>query len=476
MMELHVSCKKLCGRSNSAPCHRLHRLATHLSRNHTGYIDYNKYGVKDGRGFISCGDKFVESFHLYERVASEQVQKRCYLQLGTSTKRLQNLLSPLKLARVKAVHLKKQPSGYEQEYKVSCAEEEYDVVMSFLRSQVFNQHEVFLKDIDVAGDFGGSFNKNDLIKYLLRQKGYRLQHSSSSEALSEPTILQNESHVGRNCLTYIERDGVRCRLYNKMVMILEKKGLYHPVGQQWMKWARETNTRCAKARDVTSQRGLTHAKVTFTFLPSDAEIESSLNEITKIPNELVYSTAHAGTWKAYCDSLQHSMVLIDRQNDLGLVVYSCNEVTNTISGHLVKRWTGKEQWCLANLLLAGSLPVDIFEVSRLCHVFDDKHKDTVLCVQGQKYDRQREDGSVDFPTRLTTPGSVFTNYHEGTQAQANNLVEMAGLVTQPSCEPQLVRRQASKNTKVDLLLIPTGIIQLIEGEPLAKRAKINISP
>ena len=438
--------------------------------NRTGNIDYNKYGVKDGRGFIPCSDKFVESFHLGQLVANDQVTKKArYLQLSESTKRLRTLLKEYGLtsAKVSATTLKKLPSCYDQQYKISCAEEEYGAVMGFLHSDNYNQHGVYFKDLDVACDFEGSFNKNDLVTYLVQEKGYRIQHSTSDYI--KPTILLNEADVGRNCLTYMSNDGVRCHLYNKMVMMLEKKGLFYPVGQQWLQWVQQTDTRLAKARDATSQRGLTHVKVTFTHLPTNEEIETYLSGIAEIPNDLVYSTPHAATWKAYCDVMQHSLVLVDRQHNLGLVVYSCNEVTQAISGHLVKKWESKERWCLAKLLLSGTLPADVVEVSELRTALDCKQRDTVLCIQGQRYVRQTKDDDTTFPTRLTSNGCVYACYQKA--SKPDELLAKAGLIPHLNCQPQLAHQQGSKRSRIDLALTSVGVFNFAKGA--VKRRKID---
>ena len=63
---------------------------------------------------------------------------------------------------------------------------------------------------------------------------------------------------------------------------------------------------------------------------------------------LVYTTPYACVWNAYCDSLVHSLVVVDRIQDVALKVYSYNEFTQNISGQCISKWSEREMWSLAN--------------------------------------------------------------------------------------------------------------------------------
>ena len=58
----------------------------------------------------------------------------------------------------------------------------------------------------------------------------------------------------------------------------------------------------------------------------------------------------------------HSLVVIDRTRDVGLIVYTYNEMTKNISGQFVEHWSEKERWCLGNLILGSKLPLDVIEI------------------------------------------------------------------------------------------------------------------
>ena len=152
--------------------------------------------------------------------------------------------------------------------------------------------------------------------------------------------------------------------YNKMIQSLESKSVRSSIGCHWKDSGFQTNTRLAAARDSSTNRGLTRVEATFYLpdgdIPSDDFIERTLHQIVEyIPKELVYSTPFCDTWKAYCDSFKHSLVCVDRANDIGLVVYSFNEFTKKIIVHVYEKRAEKENWCLEKLTLNGNLPLDV---------------------------------------------------------------------------------------------------------------------
>ena len=50
---------------------------------------------------------------------------------------------------------------YLQEFKISCADEEYSKVLEFLRTDEYRIRNVLLKDIDVTMDYSGSYPSSD---------------------------------------------------------------------------------------------------------------------------------------------------------------------------------------------------------------------------------------------------------------------------------------------------------------------------
>ena len=122
-------------------------------------------------------------------------------------------------------------------------------------------------------DYAGSFDKDEVIQHLNTKKGFRVQGSAKD---ANRTILDNTDQVGNNCLTYMETvDGLttRCKIYNKMVQMLESKSVRETVGQQLERLG------LSNARDLAKDRGLTRAEGTFyckDTVPSDNFMEDAL--------------------------------------------------------------------------------------------------------------------------------------------------------------------------------------------------------
>ena len=169
-----------------------------------------------------------------------------------------------------------------------------------------------------------------------------------------------------------------------MVRMLKTKSVRSPVGSHWKNCLCQTDTRLADARDKAKDCWLTRVEVTIDIqgeIPGDEFIEEVLERIVKyIPKDLVYSTSYANTWKSYCDSFKHSLMVIDRSKDIAIIVHSYNEKTGNISGQPVENFLkdNKENWCLDKLNLNGNLPLDIIEVVEVTKVFENKKKDVVL--------------------------------------------------------------------------------------------------
>ena len=342
--------RAILGRSNKSTV-VLEKIAKENSLNRIGAVNFNKYGKQDGIGFLPSSDKFVESFLLYVYVPDYFVTARkTYTEVGVVSMCIRTLLkrhglqkckvkvlSPLKEV-VKPQDLEKvygrcksretdKTVYYIQEFRVSFASEEYSAVLEFLRTDEYKTRNILIKDIQLSTDFAGSFNKEEVIHYLMTNKGFRMQGHA------DRTILDNTDQVGNNCFTYMEfLDSLTtcCTICNKMVQMLESKN----VGQSWNDWVCQKDTHLAKSRDLCKDRGLTHVEVSLSFeeyVPTDGVIEDTLKRITQTVSPcLVYSTPFADVWRAYCDALLHSLVVIDRTRKIALIVCTYNEITKNV--------------------------------------------------------------------------------------------------------------------------------------------------
>ena len=337
---------------------------------------------------------------------------------------------------------------YFQDYKIACANVEYVSVLQFLRTKEYVQRGLFLKDIDVTMDYAGSFDRDEVIDYMVTNHDFRCQGAVEG---ATKTILDNSDKVGQNCLTYmktINGMSTRSKIYNKMVQMLECKGVHDSIGCHWKDLVSQQDTRLARARDEASQRGLTRAEITFycqNVIPNEEIMEATLKRIVQyVDASAVYTTPYACVWNAYCDSLVHSLVVVDRTQDTALIVYSYNELTQNLSGQYISKWSEREMWSLANLTLNGNLPIDLIEVLRVSKTGKGYER---LQLSGARYCKLMSDGTNNFTTRLVSHNGVFTSFN-GTESSNADLVKKAGLHPHVNCSPYLGHVKANAQSKV----------------------------
>ena len=137
------------------------------------------------------------------------------------------------LARMPQRNMDKEATLYYlQDFKIAWATLEYSSVMTFIRNADYNGIRFLLQDIVIIIDYAESFDKYGVINHLTSNKGFR-EEGAAYEEDAYRTVVNNDSTVGNNCQTLIERiDGfiTRQKIYNKMVQSLEFKSVWSTVG------------------------------------------------------------------------------------------------------------------------------------------------------------------------------------------------------------------------------------------------------
>ena len=276
-------------------------------------------------------------------------------------------------------------------------------------------------------------------------------------------------------------DGIttRQKIYNKMVQMLECKSVRSSVGCHWKDWVCQENTRLATARDKSTERGLTRAEVTFYVkdgkIPTEEEIESVLFKIVEyIPKELVFSTPYSAVWKSYCESFKHSLVCIDRYQNIGVVVYSYNELTENISGFYHENWSEKEKWCLEKLTLNGNLPLDVIDIATISKTIQSgvngsKRKlSEIIEITGSRYFKVNPNKSSRFTTRLVSKNGCYS-FNVGTIELNSTLLNKAGFGEHVNCLPFLAKSKANGNNKTGATLERVDILEVKLGGRIRNR-------
>ena len=205
----------------------------------------------------------------------------------------------------------------------------------------------------------------------------------------------------------------------------------------------------AKSRDFCKDRGLIHVEVSLSFeedVPSDSVIEDCFKRITQyVSSSLVYSTPFADAWRAYCDALLHSLVVIDRTRKIALIVCTYNEITKNVSGQFLYGWSGNEIHYLVNDTFGSKLPVDIIQVCDRSKARSGKTKHGIYV-------------DTDFPTYLISNGCWYEQSKEKEHLQQ---LEKAGFVPHKHCTPRLAYlRGDGVNRQGEIKLVRTDILRV----------------
>lgn len=504
-------------KNSKRPTYAMERIARLNAMNRTGFANYNKYGEKNGVGFSPCTELFVDNFLLKVVVACYQINNNQFIHCGSVTKSIYESCHEAGLQPIsaKAVHRCHQPYVTErsrqillsylqyrnpskeaemaaegrpikffwQEFKVSCANLPMDRVLQYLRSEAYTGFGLFLKDIDFTIDLCGSFDKEEVKEYLIQNSGFRMAGSWDEQPR---TILDNETKVGRNCLTFMEKINgyqVRLKFYDKMIQMLECKGVRQSVGQHIQSWVTQKDTRLASARDRSCERGLTRAEVTFyccdgipkqdkhVRIPRDDEIRTSLSRlIGYVPDTLVFCTPHAAKWKAFCETMKHSLIVVDKDRNKALLVYSYNQVTTGIGGLYIDDWQNNSLWCMSDLTLGHKLPIDVIEIA-------ENEEISTFTLTGQRYFKMPKFGHDSVPTtRLVRTGAIFYSYimdsttdSHASRMHNEQLLQKAGLEANDAIRPLLAYKKVWRFKKPEHDLESMGQIKVYWQDELFQR-------
>ena len=88
-------------------------------------------------------------------------------------------------------------------YKIATANENLPLVMDFIRKRhLYESLGIYLHDLDLTCDNSGSFEKDEVIEYLIDHYDFRMAGSPGDTG--QRTIIDNDNTVGRNCMSWIE--------------------------------------------------------------------------------------------------------------------------------------------------------------------------------------------------------------------------------------------------------------------------------
>ena len=391
-------------------------LITYNCKNKIGNLNYNENGTKGWKleqiETIFC-DNFLVAIQTPALMLGKTRKSNKAVSAQNSLINSRLRIFGIDRCDVTAVDIvnNKEPDGdFLQVFKLSCPETSPDIILEMLKNEKFTKSAIdkedpystiIFRDIDFTLDFAGSFDKEDLKHHV-------------------DNPIDNNDTVGRNCLTWINDQNTiktRCKIYNKFVQSLESGSVRSRTGNHLWNWVNNPHSGMRDRIPKSLEYGYTRFEVTFyDDIPTFEEVEESIQDILKqFPEGIWYKTPIREQWKSFCNRLEHNLIVYCPENNETTVAYAHNELTNKISG-FYNCWKKASDlhytWILSELTL--NKPIDVFYLDW------DKTTDMVK-VGIRSFLKQ------DFPTRLTSPGSIFKHLSKSPTPAEMGLIPHNGI-------------------------------------------------
>lgn len=476
----------------------LQALFLNYSLNDTADVDYNKGGTPvDILRPIST--PFVDNITTYSIVNAANCKGYVCSETGALNSKLKGILSDAKLeGRIKAIGLRnallteEQKETYKrlnptttateykrQYFKLALEDNDADAILTLLHEQAeqWAENNIYFNDIDFTLDCGGSFSKSKAIAELVETQGFRMAGSDIKRIADledgEGTILDNSRYVGDNCLTFITKlngNTLRLKWYLKFVQMLESAGVRIQTGSHIVDWLNNPKTRLASTIKDCIDEGLTRLEITYSTLPRDMEhVGDDLEYLRGLLSiESLYKTPIMEQWKAYAETLKHTLVIHDDQNKLILYGWSYNSTTKKICGTLTKSATAdKLDWILRRGAFAANLPIDYIATEmELGKVFNKstgkESKRAVITGAKSKHTRYYRHG--DDGTQLFSNNGLYYNL-----ARIKKDIDLMdyGICDTSTIKPYLEKKYIGKGSK------PAGeLYQIGQTQHLTDKEKL----
>ena len=215
--------------------------------------------------------------------------------------------------------------------------------------------------VDYTRDFSGTMDKKELIKYLTEEEDFK-EESDIFNTEKTNVILNNNSSVGRNVLTYLRREGgklLRIKFYNKIVSNLEAGEVRNQFGGHIYDYVYSSNERLRRLfwHPDAKQRGITRVEVSVYGKQSrlnenmgEALIYRELNLMVK-KEKLFYIQPAVNQWKALAENLKQCFTLVDRPHHTIYIAWYGNSITGRIAGVKVDYAKKKDRKDIENLVM-----------------------------------------------------------------------------------------------------------------------------
>ena len=347
----------------------LSTLNKHVNKSDIAYIDYSVGGVKNQcinpLNELFCDNIIVfspiENIYLFKLNENNEREidikhipkellgkttaniKFAFNQIGLPINK--NQIKPTRIKYIVNENYINKISEYIQMLKVDLNQFPSDTVIEILSNleniKFLSNNMIFINDIDFTQDFSGLIKKEEVIKWLLDNRDFRMQGSYD---LATHTILDNDYKISKNCLTFIKHTNngdVRYKFY-KFVQSLESPSVKDLVGSHIGDYISNPNINLKKAiinakdngilgLEITYYRHGTNEKITKKF------INTHMNYLKELlPNELIYHNPINNQFNLVCNNIVHNICIYNAEFNTALISLFHNSLTGKANGFFLK--------------------------------------------------------------------------------------------------------------------------------------------
>jgi hypothetical protein len=196
---------------------------------------------------------------------------------------------------------------------------------------MLKKEDVFIHDVDFTRDYKGVFNKDMVVRHLM-QHGFGMQNT----VVGEPTIIDNNASVSRNCLTFIrdtDNGTVRYKFYNKFVQSMESPSVRRRIGSHVAHWCNNPESELKVAIPKSLDTGLLRLEITFyrrdgrRYLDEEF-VEEQMDFLEQqIPPNLLYFNPISTQYALLLEHVQSNVCIVDTDKSTALFSLYLNKET-----------------------------------------------------------------------------------------------------------------------------------------------------
>jgi hypothetical protein len=254
---------------------------------------------------------------------------------------------------------------------------------------------------------------------------------------TEGTIMDNNSIVGRNCLTFMRNTGngdIRYKFYNKFVQSVESPSVRRAVGNHFANWCNNPETELREAIPKSLDTGLLRLEITFYRYDTSSGLSREYREeqmeylASLVPPELLFHNPISSQWKLLLEKVHYNLMLVDLTNKLALTCLYLNRETGKTNGFYQQKDISENTLSNIAKLYTFDLPIVVLLVETVGNSLEVQQDTYTKVLDAGLADRKHK--LSNFDTYCTSGDSFFKQCYAAEMDKQP--VEM-GLVSTPKC-------------------------------------------